>query len=572
MGNHLDINAHWIRHLDEAGYGVWDWNIITDQVCYSKRWKAMLGYSEDEIGEGFSEFQDRVHPDDSVELWANFNQFSSGLTPVFLHEFRVQAKDQSYRWIVCQGFVISHSESAKPLRLVGMHSDITELKNAESQLAFMAHHDALTGLINRTLLHTRLEHAMQVCAHEDTLVAVCFIDIDDFKFINDRYGHSVGDSVLLEVANRLKKQVRIGDSLSRIGGDEFVVVLERLPNEQAAQKIFNELLNVFKAPLLMDEATFSLSASMGVSFFPHHGTTIDMLNRNADTAMYRAKALGKNSFQVYCESMSQDLVGRLEMEADLKEAMTQKQFELYYQPKVNLKTSKVVGFEALIRWNHPVKGLIRPDEFMPLAEDQGYIVPIGEWVLRQACQDLLSLQDEAGFFGTIAVNVSGVQLENSGFLQTVEQIFEQPDITPKDIELEITESAIMNNPMRWTNLLAQLQFMGFKISIDDFGTGYSSLNYLKKLPVNQLKIDKSFVDDLTFDEDDRVIISAVISLAAAMKMSCVAEGIETQAQLNKLVEMGCEQGQGYLFSQPLPLKEIKTWLNDLNALQNLVLL
>jgi len=572
VGNHLDINAHWIRHLDEAGYGVWDWNIITDQVCYSKRWKAMLGYSEDEIGEGFSEFQDRVHPDDSVELWANFNQFSSGLTPVFLHEFRVQAKDQSYRWIVCQGFVISHSESAKPLRLVGMHSDITELKNAESQLAFMAHHDALTGLINRTLLHTRLEHAMQVCAHEDTLVAVCFIDIDDFKFINDRYGHSVGDSVLLEVANRLKKQVRIGDSLSRIGGDEFVVVLERLPNEQAAQKIFNELLNVFKAPLLMDEATFSLSASMGVSFFPHHGTTIDMLNRNADTAMYRAKALGKNSFQVYCESMSQDLVGRLEMEADLKEAMTQKQFELYYQPKVNLKTSKVVGFEALIRWNHPVKGLIRPDEFMPLAEDQGYIVPIGEWVLRQACQDLLSLQDEAGFFGTIAVNVSGVQLENSGFLQTVEQIFEQPDITPKDIELEITESAIMNNPMRWTNLLAQLQFMGFKISIDDFGTGYSSLNYLKKLPVNQLKIDKSFVDDLTFDEDDRVIISAVISLAAAMKMSCVAEGIETQAQLNKLVEMGCEQGQGYLFSQPLPLKEIKTWLNDLNALQNLVLL
>lgn len=708
MSDHLNRNAHWIQRLEEAGYGVWDWNLVTQRVTYSKHWKTMLGYAEEEIGETLAEFQDRVHPDDYAALWANINQNLAGLTPVFEQEFRLRAKDQSYRWIVLQGSVIPSTASGQPARLVATHKDITEskqalaslksqkdfidkvinsapiavyifdlqshqnlycneavftmlgytpadllergnklidpsmfhlddidklqrhfkaltqlpdgevssldyrvkhkkggylvfrshdsvfkrneqnqatqvlgiaveiteLKASEDQLAFLAHHDPLTGLMNRTLLHTRLEHALQRCQREGSLVAVCFIDLDDFKHINDRYGHDTGDKVLLEVASRLQLRVRHEDSLARVGGDEFVIVLESLPNEQTAQTLFEAIAHAFEAPLVLDEGVFQLSMSMGVSFFPQHGQTLDRLNRHADTAMYAAKAAkqaGKNGFRIYHESMSDDLVGRLEMEADLKLALTQEQFELYYQPKVNLKNSKVVGFEALIRWHHPTKGLIRPDAFIPLAEELGLIVPMGQWVLQQACQDLLYLQENAGFFGSIAVNVSGIQLENDDFIQTVEAVFEQYEITPKEIELEITESAIMNNPMRWINLLAQLRFMGFKISIDDFGTGYSSLSYLKKLPVNQVKIDKSFVDDLTFDEDDRLIIDAITSLAQAMKLGCVAEGIETQAQLNALLEMGCEQGQGYLFSRPLPLQDIKTWLNDLNALRNLEL-
>lgn len=696
------MNQYWIEHLEEAGYGVWDWNLSDNRVHYSKYWKSILGYKEGEIDEAFSEFKSRVHSDDLAGLLASIDDNLAGITTTFSHEFRMQAKDQSYRWIVSQGSVLERDESGKPLRLMGTNRDvteskqarnslleqknfidkvvntspvfiyvfdletqqnlycneavftvlgytvqeigargahliespfihiddlhkvkahfealsqlaegekrevdcrvrrkndeyrvirshhvafkrnqdgrvtqvvgtaldITELKEAELKLEFLANHDPLTGLINRSVLHTRLEHAMQVCKRENTLVAVCFIDLDDFKFINDRYGHTVGDSVLVEVARRLQNRVREEDSLSRVGGDEFILVIERLPDEETAIKILHELLHVFDRPIQVKEASFKVSISMGVSFFPQHGQSIDRLSRNADTAMYRAKETGKNNFKIYEESMSRDLVGRLELEDDLKIAMSQQQFELYYQPKVNLKTSRVIGLEALIRWNHPSKGLIRPDLFIPLAEELGYIVPIGDWVLKQACLDLLSLQAEAKFYGTVAVNVSGVQLERGDFLKTVEKIFSEIDVSPKDIELEITESAIMNNPIRWINLLSELRFLGFKIAIDDFGTGYSSLNCLKKLPVNQLKIDKSFVDDLIFDEDASLIVSAIVSLASAMKMGCIAEGIETEPQLNRLIELGCEQGQGYLFSRPLPLEQIKTWLLDLNSVQN----
>lgn len=696
------MNQHWVKHLEDAGYGVWDWDLDADRVNYSKRWKSILGYDEDEIGELFSEFQSRVHPDDLEGLLVNFNEHLAGITPAFVHEFRIQAKDQSYRWVVSQGSVLERDAHGKALRLVGIHQDITEskraleelvehkkfinrvmnstpiffyvhdlesrqniycndaiftvlgytveefqargssliesplfhiddlpklathfqaltdladgevreldyrvrcksgeylvirsrdvvfkrdqqgrvtqvvgtavditeLKEAELKLAYLTNYDPLTGLINRSVLHTRLKHAMQICKRQDVLVAVCFIDLDDFKFINDRYGHSVGDKVLIEVAHRLQNRVREEDSLSRVGGDEFILVIERLPDEKTAFRILNELLHIFDEPVVVEKSSFKVSISMGVSFFPQHGDSVDLLSRNADTAMFRAKEAGKNTFKIYHESMSRDLVGRLELEEDLKVAIAEGQFELYYQPKVDLRTSRVIGLEALIRWNHPTKGLVRPDLFIPLAEELRYIVPIGEWVLRKACLDLLELQKKVNFYGTVAVNVSGIQLEKSDFLKSVKKIFSEVDVSPKEIELEITESAIMNNPIRWISLLSELRFLGFKISIDDFGTGYSSLNCLKKLPVNQLKIDKSFVDDLIFDEDANLIVSAVVSLASAMKMGCIAEGIEAESQLHKLIEIGCEQGQGYLFSKPLPLDEIKTWLLDLSSVQN----
>ena len=705
MSDHLTDNKQGINNLDNDGYGVWDWNFHTQHDRCSENWISMLGDAKNEIGESFSEFQARVHPDDIADLLKNLNAHLAGVKPVFVHEYRIQAKDQSYRWMLSQGSVLARDANGQSVRMVGTNKDITEsklalatlneqknfidkvvnsapifvyifdletqqnvycnnaifnllgytpeeikacgnllteflmfhvddlekiqahfarltelpdgetreidcrvkhkngeyrifrshdtpfvrnaqnkvtqilgtavditeLNDSKHQLEFLAHHDPLTGLINRNLLHTHLEHAMRVCEREGTMAAVCFIDLDDFKFVNDRYGHAIGDKVLIEVADRLQKWVRKEDSLSRVGGDEFVVVIESLADEQAAQRIFKSILQAFQAPIVIKEGVFNLSMSMGVSFYPQHGTSIDRLSRNADTAMYCAKETGKNTFKIYSTSMSKALMGRLEMEADLKLAIANRQFELYYQPKINLKNSKVVGFEALIRWNHPTKGLISPDAFIPLAEELGLIVPIGECVIQQACSDLVLLQDNANFYGSIAVNVSGVQLEQSQFFSRVETIFNQLDtgITPKDIELEITESAIMNNPVRWISLLAELRFMGFKISIDDFGTGYSSLSYLKKLPVNQLKIDKSFVDDLTYDEDDKAIVSAVISLATAMKMGCVAEGIETSAQLKMLTDMGCELGQGYLFSKPLPVNEIIAWLVDLNSVQDL---
>ncbi|MEA1989695.1 MAG: EAL domain-containing protein [Pseudomonadota bacterium] len=689
-------NQHWIEHLEDAGYGVWDWDLLTNQVTYSKKWKSMLGYAEDEIGNDFSEFQERVHQEDFPALLENVQLHLQGIKPVFVHEFRMLAKDGRYRWILAQGSVLDKDADGKPLRMVGIHTDITEskqalkdlkeqknfidkvvnsapifvyifdlvsqqniycndavftllgytaeeiqardnklvdismfhpddlpklqahfveltglpegqtriieyqvrhkngdyrtfrsydtafmrnehnqvtqiigtaedvtqLKDSERQLEFLAHHDPLTNLPNRSLLHARLEHSLQINERLGTQLAVCFIDLDNFKYINDRYGHSIGDQVLIEVAQRMQARVRKEDSLARVGGDEFVLVLERLAGSKASEKVIVELLESFKEPIVLGEMSFTLSVSIGMSFFPQDGDSIEVLNKHADTAMYRAKMAGKNTFRVYSQSMSDDLVGRLELETDLKYALTQQQFELYYQPKVNLRDRKVIGLEALIRWNHPDKGLVPPNDFIPLAEELGLIVPMGEWVLNQACLDLQILKNRAGFKGSVAVNVSGVQLEQSDFLETIQSIFEQQPIHPQEVELEITESAIMNNPNRWIRLLKALQEMQFKISIDDFGTGYSSLSYLKKLPVNQLKIDKSFIDDVPHDEDDNAITSSIVSLAQAMKLETVAEGIETVEQLEFLTELGCHQAQGYLFSRPLPLDEMVVWLES----------
>jgi len=689
-------NQHWIEHLEDAGYGVWDWDLVTNQVTYSKKWKSMLGYAEDEIGNGFSEFQGRVHQEDFPALLENVQLHLQGIKPVFVHEFRMLAKDGQYRWIMAQGSVLDKDAGGKPLRMVGTHADITEskqalkdlkeqknfidkvvnsapifvyifdlvsqqniycndavftllgytpeeiqaldnklidismfhpddlpklqahffeltglpegqtriieyqvkhksgdyrtfrsydtafmrnednqvtqiigtaedvtqLKDSERQLEFLAHHDHLTNLPNRTLLHARLEHSMQVNERLGTHLAVCFIDFDNFKYINDRYGHSIGDQVLIEVAQRMQARVRKEDSLARVGGDEFVLVLESLANPKALEKFIVELLESFKEPIVLGDMSFTLSASIGISFFPQDADSIETLNKHADTAMYRAKLAGKNTFRVFSQSMSDDLVGRLEMEKDLKKALTQQQFELYYQPKVNLTNRKVIGLEALIRWNHPDKGLVQPNDFIPLAEELGLIVPMGEWVLNQACSDLQILKKRAGFKGSVSVNVSGVQLEQSDFLETIQSIFDQQAILPQEVELEVTESAIMTSPSRWIRLLKVLQEMQFKISIDDFGTGYSSLSYLKKLPVNQLKIDKSFIDEIPNDEDDNAITSSIVSLAQAMKLETIAEGVETVEQLEFLTELGCHQAQGNLFSSPLPLDEMVVWLES----------
>ncbi|MEA3404377.1 MAG: EAL domain-containing protein [Pseudomonadota bacterium] len=689
-------NQHWVEHLEGAGYGVWDWDLLTNQVTYSKKWKSMLGYAEDEIGNDFSEFQGRVHQEDFPALLENVQLHLQGIKPVFVHEFRMLAKDGYHRWIMAQGSVLDKDADGKPLRMVGTHTDITEskqalkdlkeqknfidkvvnsapifvyifdlvsqqniycndavftllgytpeeiqardnklidismfhpddlpklqahfveltglpegqtriieyqvkhkngdyrtfrsydtafsrnednqvtqiigtaedvtqLKESERQLEFLAHHDPLTNLPNRSLLHARLEHSLQINERLGTQLAVCFIDLDNFKYINDRYGHSIGDQVLIEVAQRMQARVRKEDSLARVGGDEFVLVLESLANPKASEKVIVELLDSFKEPIVLGDMSFTLSVSIGMSFFPQDGDSIEVLNKHADTAMYRAKMAGKNTYRVYSQSMSDDLVGRLEMETDLKHALTQQQFELYYQPKVNLRDRKVIGLEALIRWNHPDKGLVPPNDFIPLAEELGLIVPMGEWVLNQAYSDLQILKNRAGFKGSVAVNVSGVQLEQSDFLETIQSLFDQQPIHPQEIELEITESSIMNNPNRWIGLLTVLQEMQFKISIDDFGTGYSSLSSLKKLPVNQLKIDKSFIDDIPHDEDDNAITTSIVSLAQAMKLETVAEGIETVEQLQFLTELGCNQAQGYLFSRPLPLDEMVVWLES----------
>lgn len=447
------------------------------------------------------------------------------------------------------------------MQLIGTAVDVTELVDSQQRLERLAHHDALTNLPNRNLFHARLTHTIQVCERLGTEACVCFIDLDNFKNINDSYGHSMGDQVLIEVGKRLFGLVREDDTLARIGGDEFVLVIENMKNDTHHAEVLNDVLSAFEVPFIVEDKSFILTASIGVSCFPEHGTSIEELCKHADTAMYQAKESGKNNIKFYSKSMSQDVITRLVMENDLKGAIQQAQFELYYQPQVCLKTKKLTGLEALIRWNHPTKGLIEPNAFIGLTEELRMIITIGNWVIGQACQDLKRLQETCNFQGKMAINVSVLQLEQSHFIDAIKETLAKYQINANKIELEITESVVISNPKYTITLLNKLRDIGFAIALDDFGTGYSSLSDLKQLPVSKLKIDKSFVDDLPDGENDKVITQPIISLSNAMNMEALAEGIETQGQMDFLIQNGCGLGQGYLFSKPLPLKHLIDWLN-----------
>ncbi|MDD3344747.1 MAG: EAL domain-containing protein, partial [Sulfurospirillaceae bacterium] len=449
--------------------------------------------------------------------------------------------------------------------------DITDKKEnedkliaSEKELEFLAHNDVLTGLPNRALLHDRIAHALSNANRLGTLVAVCFIDLDNFKKINDSFGHSYGDDILKQLAQRMQKTMRSSDTLSRIGGDEFVLVLENIKEYHEITTIIGKIQSVFSIPFLSKGETFFLTSSIGVSVYPEHGLDSEALIKNADTAMYKAKDSGKNTYAFYTIEMSIASYERIGMENALREAISQNQFMLYYQPQIDLSSHQVVGIEALIRWNHPREGIIPPGRFINFTEETRLIIPIGEFVLRRSCMDLICLQKEhlLDQNATLSVNVSGVQIEFSDFLTTLKTVLDETKIDPKNLEMEITESFIMNDPARWIELLKKMRSLGLSIAIDDFGTGYSSLSYLRKLPIDKLKVDMSFVKDIPAREDACAIVDSILNLAHTMKIVSLAEGIEHIEQERYLAWRKCQQGQGYLYTQPMDFKNLKIWLKQ----------
>ncbi len=436
------------------------------------------------------------------------------------------------------------------------------LRKNESHLDYLAYHDPLTKLANRLLFHDRLEHSMLRAKRLISRIAILFIDLDRFKYINDSLGHDAGDRVLCVVAERLQGQVREADTLARLGGDEFVIILEQLKKTEDLSRFVKKLMKELEQPILIAEQKLHVTASIGLSIYPENGVNADSLMSAADIAMYQAKKNGTNTYRFYSEEMNTHSHESLIMENKLREALSRNQLTLYYQPQFELKTGYLVGFEALIRWNSPDLGFVSPADFIPLAEESGLIVSIGEWVLLTACQTLKGLQENWQVPLKMAVNISPRQFQHDSLVQTVSEALYRSQIEPCCLELELTEGMVMNNVDHAISKMNDLDAMGVQLSIDDFGTGYSSLGYLKKFPISRLKIDQSFVKDLTNNSSDQAIVNSVIALGKNMSLEIVAEGIETVEQYDYLKEEGCEQGQGFLMGKPMNKAELVSFLDS----------
>jgi len=452
------------------------------------------------------------------------------------------------------------NDTGEVTHYVSTGHDITERMQTQEQLRFLAHHDALTELPNRTLLLDRLKQALARVRRGNRRLAVLFLDIDRFKTINDTLGHDIGDHLLQDLSQRLRSCLRDGDTVARFGGDEFVVLLDDLGNVTDITGIAQKILEVLKPPFIVGEATLHVTASIGVSMFPSDGEDSGTLLKNADTAMYRAKDLGRNTYQFYSADMSARAFERLTLENSLRHALEREQFVLYYQPQVDVRSGQVVGAEALLRWRHVEFGLVAPAEFVPLLEETGLIMPVGEWVFRRACAQLKKWHEAGHHDLRVSLNLSSRQFSDRHLGTTIKQIMEETGVRPECIELEITESLIMQHTRTTMDILETLNRTGVRVGLDDFGTGYSSLAYLRRFPLDSLKIDRSFVLDIPKDPDDMAITQAIIMMGRSLKLDLVAEGVETVEQRDFLLGQGCPVMQGHLFGHPMAAEDFEALL------------
>ncbi|SMF20599.1 diguanylate cyclase (GGDEF) domain-containing protein [Alteromonadaceae bacterium Bs31] len=447
--------------------------------------------------------------------------------------------------------------------------DVTENKLAESalrdhksQINYVTFHDPLTGLANRSLFYDRMHKSISRAKRSESSLAVMLFDLDRFKNINDSLGHDAGDAFLKQVAKNMQDELRDTDTVSRLGGDEFVVALENISDILDIESIARKLLECLAQPVIVQGHEISCTASIGISVFPNNGDSIDQLLKNADTAMYRAKAAGKNRFQFYQSAMSDTAVNYLLLENDLRRAIDQNELCLYYQPQIDLSSGRIIGLEALVRWQHKDRGMISPIHFIPLAEETGLIEPLGDWVLEHACERFQAWLEQGVNLGKIAVNLSTRQFRQDKFETSVHNILQRTGLSPEYLELEITESSAMENAATTIDMLKCLSQMGLSLAIDDFGTGYSSLAYLQRFPIQKLKIDRSFIHDIDKDTQESAIAKSIIDLAHNMSLEVIAEGVERPAQSSWLNERGCDQVQGFYYSRPLSEKQLFDLIND----------
>ena len=548
-----------------ANDGLWDWKLSTNKMYFSPRWNQMLGYEDAELGTSPEEWFSRIHPSDRERVMQEACEAWDGRKPLLTTEYRMRHKNGSFIWVLTRGLAVRDDKGGTD-RMAGSQTDITEGKIA----------DPLTALPNRLYFTDRLDSAIETAHQHGGLFAVLFLDLDKFKLVNDSLGHAAGDELLMGVALRLRlsafASVPEGNGnasvIARLGGDEFSILLYDVRDEGDAIILAERILEKLKAPFQIEGRQMFASASVGIAL-SSSGETPEDLMRNADTAMYQAKAKGKSRYEVFNEQMRELAMARLEIETDLRKAIDERQLVLYYQAEVSLSNHRTIGYEALVRWNHPTRGILSPAEFVPVAEESDLIVHLGRWVLREACRQMAVWHERYPCEPplTISVNVSPRQLSDPRLLQDVEDVLAETGLSPRCLHLEVTESSIMGNPDAALTTLRRLKLLNVGLEIDDFGTGYSSLSCLHLLPFDTVKIDRSFIKELGFGEGSE-IVRTILALARSLDMSVVAEGVETKEQTHTLTDLGCNFAQGYYFSKPKSCQTTEGLLEERSQLHH----
>jgi diguanylate cyclase (GGDEF)-like protein len=554
-----------------ARLGNWDWDIVRDQVHWSDEIFRLFPIESTALDASFQSLLNFVHPDDRQRVNAAIDDALTNKAP-FLVEHRIIGHDGREVTVEQQADVV-FGDNDTPLRMIGTIQDVSERKRTELQIHQLAYFDALTGLPNREHFRRHAERSLRAAKRNNRRLALIFLDLDEFKYINDTLGHDAGDELLCNIADYLQHSIRASDlvakldmddadrpALSRLGGDEFTVLLPDLGETEVAAKVADRILDKLRCPVKIQGKEFFITGSLGIALYPDDGDSVDTLLKNADIAMYHAKQGGKNSYRFYAKHMDERVQARLSMESKLKRALEREELDLHYQAKVEIGSGRVIGVEALLRWHNPEMGQVSPARFIPVAEETGLIVPIGEWVLHTACRQAQHWREAGLVPRNVAINLSSHQFRRGGLIETVEQALASTGWDAQWLELELTESVIMENAEETIRVLNQLKTMGVTLSVDDFGTGYSSMAYLKRFPLDVVKIDQSFVRDIATDANDATIVRAIIALARGLNLTSIAEGVETEQQLNFLREHGCDQIQGYFVNRPAPAEQMESLL------------
>ncbi len=547
-----------------ANDGLWDWDLVTDEIHFSERWKSMLGFEESELRNDKASWFDRIHPDDREQLEDQIRIHLSGETPHFEAEYRMLDESGGYRWMLARGVAVRDSDG-QARRFAGSQTDVTERKLVAEELMRNAFHDVLTGLPNRMLFMDRVNSAERRAKRHGSAFAILFIDLDRFKSINDSLGHEAGNSLLLETSRRLETIVRPGDTVARggsmvahLGGDEFTVLVDEIHEVADAVRVAERISEEIQKPVMVHDQEIVTTASIGIAVSNTGFHRVEDLLRDADTAMHRAKKLGTR-YEVCDWSMQQQAVAQLKVERELRAALDRNELRVMYQPIISLRTGEIAAVEALVRWEHPSRGLLAPAEFIGVAEDAGLAYELGMQVLQVSCEQLASwnrrFPQSAAL--NLCVNVSGKALGYPEFPQRLMEIIERTGVNPARIKIEITETAIVKNLDGATRAMNELQAKHVRFSIDDFGTGYSSFSYLQRFPIDTLKIDKSFVERMHLETDSMHIVEMMVPLANVLGMRAVAEGVETSEQFERLRGLHCEFAQGFFFSYPLSAEEME---------------
>jgi diguanylate cyclase (GGDEF)-like protein/PAS domain S-box-containing protein len=540
--------------IDNAGEGIVVYDRELRYVLWNQFMKELTGLGpEDVLGRPATEVFPHLS-EQQIDLLLHRALLGETVSSPDVHYFVPSTNRQGWVSAVYRPYI---DDDGEILGVVALIRDITERKAAEQQIEYQAYHDALTGLANRHLFREHLTLALALAQRRSKQVAVLFLDLDHFKVVNDSLGHTVGDGLLQEVARRLKSAVSEGDTVARVGGDEFTIVLQDLSRAQEAASVAGNVLRTIAEPMIIHGHRLYMTTSIGITVFPEDGDDAETLLKNADTAMYRAKAEGRNTYQMSTPELSRSTHERMTVESGLHSALEAGQFVLLYQPQIDVETMEVVGMEALIRWNHPERGVILPEDFIHIAEERRLILPIGDWVLRQACRDVRRFHDRGMRHFRVAVNLSARQFRDASLASAVESALADAGVSPETLELEITETVAMENVDLTMSTLEHFRRAGVTIAIDDFGTGHSSLSYLKRFPLDALKIDRAFVTDLPDSFEDAAIVSSLIQLANGLGLRIVAEGVETLEQLDFLKDAGCREVQGFYFSYPVEVEQVE---------------